>query len=106
MNCWQRTHTASLEAAFIALLPQAKKRGHSEVLIPPLQASDDDIAIEAQDLTMRFGDFVAVDRVNFRIRRGEIFGFLGSNGCGKVHHHEDADRPDARQRRRGLAVRP
>ncbi|MFZ7319846.1 ribosome-associated ATPase/putative transporter RbbA [Comamonas jiangduensis] len=79
----QRTHTTSLEAAFIALLPQAKKHGHSEVLIPPLQASDDDIAIEAQDLTMRFGDFVAVDHVNFRIRRGEIFGFLGSNGCGK-----------------------
>ena len=79
----QRTHTASLEAAFIALLPQARKHGHSEVLIPPLQASDDDIAIEAQDLTMRFGDFVAVDHVNFRIRRGEIFGFLGSNGCGK-----------------------
>lgn len=32
---------------------------------------------------MRFGDFVAVDHVNFRIRKGEIFGFLGSNGCGK-----------------------
>ncbi|WP_268603148.1 ATP-binding cassette domain-containing protein, partial [Escherichia coli] len=38
---------------------------------------------EARDLTMRFGDFVAVDHVNFRIRKGEIFGFLGSNGCGK-----------------------
>ena len=34
-------------------------------------------------LTRRFGDFVAVDHVNFRIERGEIFGFLGSNGCGK-----------------------
>src|SRR3546814_8986214 len=33
---------------------------------------------------MRFGDFVAVDQVNFRISRGEIFGFLGSNGCGKT----------------------
>ncbi|GHK54605.1 hypothetical protein KPZU09_43410 [Klebsiella pneumoniae] len=32
---------------------------------------------------MRFGNFVAVDHVNFRIARGEIFGFLGSNGCGK-----------------------
>ncbi len=78
-----RTATQSLEAAFIALLPEAKKRGHAAVQIPPLQADDQDIAIEAQDLTMRFGDFVAVDHVNFRIRRGEIFGFLGSNGCGK-----------------------
>lgn len=32
---------------------------------------------------MRFGDFTAVDHVDFRIERGEIFGFLGSNGCGK-----------------------
>ena len=81
-----RTGTQSLEAAFIALLPEAKKRGHAEVVIPPLPAGTggaEDIAIEAQDLTMRFGDFVAVDHVNFRIRRGEIFGFLGSNGCGK-----------------------
>ena len=34
-------------------------------------------------LTRRFGDFTAVDHVNFTIERGEIFGFLGSNGCGK-----------------------
>src|SRR5574343_403164 len=78
-----RTQTESLEAAFIALLPEDKKRGHAAVVIPPLQTREDDIAIEARELTMRFGDFVAVDHVNFRIRRGEIFGFLGSNGCGK-----------------------
>jgi ribosome-dependent ATPase len=41
-------------------------------------------AIEAEGLTRRFGDFVAVDHVSFRIARGEIFGFLGSNGCGKT----------------------
>ena len=35
-------------------------------------------------LTRRFGDFTAVDHVSFRIERGEIFGFLGSNGCGKT----------------------
>src|SRR5690606_10967885 len=43
-----------------------------------------EVAIEARDLTMRFGDFTAVDRATFRIPRGEIFGFLGSNGCGKT----------------------
>ncbi len=79
-----RTGTDSLEAAFIALLPEEKRRGHQPVAITPLALDDDaPIAIEARDLTMRFGDFVAVDHVNFRIRKGEIFGFLGSNGCGK-----------------------
>ena len=78
-----RTGCESLEDAFIALMPEEKKRGHQAVVIPPLQVDDEDVAIEAQGLTMRFGNFTAVDQVNFRIRRGEIFGFLGSNGCGK-----------------------
>ena len=78
-----RTGCGSLEDVFIALMPEEKKRGHQAVVIPPLQVDDADVAIEAQGLTMRFGDFTAVDHVNFRIRRGEIFGFLGSNGCGK-----------------------
>ena len=79
-----RTASSSLEGAFIALLPEEKKRGYAPVEIPPLpEDGADDIAIEAQGLTMRFGDFTAVDSVSLRIRRGEIFGFLGSNGCGK-----------------------
>ncbi|PND30882.1 multidrug ABC transporter ATP-binding protein [Achromobacter pulmonis] len=80
----ESTGSPNLEEAFIRLLPEEKKRGHEAVVIPPLpDGGADDIAIEAEGLTMRFGDFVAVDSVSFRIRRGEIFGFLGSNGCGK-----------------------
>ena len=50
------------------------------------RAASFDVApvIVARDLTCRFGDFTAVDRVSFTIERGEIFGFLGSNGCGKT----------------------
>jgi ribosome-dependent ATPase len=80
-----RTGAATLDDAFIALLPEEKRSGHREVVIPPLVAAGaDEVAIEAQHLTMRFGDFTAVDDVSFRIGRGEIFGFLGSNGCGKT----------------------
>ncbi|MCP1629301.1 ribosome-dependent ATPase [Citrobacter amalonaticus] len=78
-----QTASATLEQAFIALLPQAQRQAYQPVVIPPYHAEQEDIAIEAKDLTMRFGNFVAVDHVNFRIPRGEIFGFLGSNGCGK-----------------------
>lgn len=73
----------TLEQAFIALLPEAQRQAHRAVVIPPRDSREEEIAIEARGLTMRFGNFVAVDHVNFRIARGEIFGFLGSNGCGK-----------------------
>jgi len=80
----EKTHTASLEEAFIALLPEARRSGHIAVVVPPLETSAaTDVAIEARDLTKRFDKFLAVDHVDFRIQRGEIFGFLGSNGCGK-----------------------
>lgn len=78
----QRTKTNDLEKCFIALLPEEKRRGHTELVIPPRKTGTE-IAIDAKDLTRRFGDFVAVDHVTLSIERGEIFGFLGSNGCGK-----------------------
>ena len=74
----------TLEEAFIALLPEAARAGHQTLQVPPLDVSHNAIAIEARDLTRRFGDFIAVDHVSFRIQAGEIFGFLGSNGCGKT----------------------
>ncbi|CTQ26220.1 multidrug ABC transporter permease [Klebsiella pneumoniae] len=78
-----QTDSQTLEQAFIALLPEAQRQAHRAVVIPPRDSREEEIAIEARGLTMRFGNFVAVDHVNFRIARGEIFGFLGSNGCGK-----------------------
>jgi len=79
----QKTGTKDLEKCFIALLPEAKRMGHTELIIPPREAGKSEIAIDAKDLTRRFGSFTAVDHVTLSIERGEIFGFLGSNGCGK-----------------------
>ena len=80
----EKSRSASLEEAFIALLPEHKRRGHEALAIAPRQPHDGAPAIEAHGLTRRFGDFTAVDHVSFVIERGEIFGFLGSNGCGKT----------------------
>ena len=52
-------------------------------MIPPRPPGEHEVVIEAHGLTQRFGSFVAVDHVSFRIERGEIYGFLGANGCGK-----------------------
>lgn len=81
----ERRGTSELDAAFIALLPAAKREGYREVVIPSRPAdTDGEAAIEADHLTKRFGDFTAVDDASFRIHRGEIFGFIGSNCCGKT----------------------
>ena len=76
-----QTRSASLEEAYVKL---ANKGDASPLLIPPLPAWDGPPAMEAEGLTRRFGDFVAARDVTFSIPRGEIFGFLGSNGCGKT----------------------
>lgn len=74
----------TLEAAYVAMLPAERRSPwHDEMLTP--FAADPALppAIEAEHLSKRFGDFIAVNDVSFRIAQGEIFGFLGSNGCGK-----------------------
>jgi ABC-2 type transport system ATP-binding protein len=43
-----------------------------------------EIAIKAENLTKKFGDFTAVDAISFEVKKGEIFGFLGANGAGKT----------------------
>src|SRR5215475_9745245 len=80
----EKAGETTLEAAFIALLPEEKRAQHEKVVVRPRPTGRDVVpAIEAEGLTRKFGDFTAVDHVSFRISRGEIFGFLGSNGCGK-----------------------
>jgi ribosome-dependent ATPase len=78
------TGQATIEGAYVALLPEEMRSGHRSFATPPLASSHDGTAIEAKGLTKRFGDFTAVDDVSFTIPRGEIFGFVGSNGCGKT----------------------
>ena len=82
-----RTGTRSVGAAFVTLLGSgtAATDAHTDQMpdtAPP--GSGGEPAIRARSLTRRFGDFTAVDAVSFDIARGEIFGFLGSNGCGKT----------------------
>lgn len=79
------TGARSLEQAYVRLRHANKDRADPlPLIIPPRQSQEGPPAILAKGLTRRFGDFVAVDDVSFRIERGEIFGFLGSNGCGKT----------------------
>ena len=108
-----RTGRTSLEQAFLALLearkeppdragadagtdggprprnpaqpPEARPAEPTDLPAPPNRPDPDSpIALEADHLTLRFGDFTAVDSARFRIHRGEIFGFVGSNGSGKT----------------------
>ena len=78
------TNTRTIEAAFIALLPEQRRRAQALFAFPARTPTNRQTVITATDLTFRFGDFTAVDRVSFTIERGEIFGFLGPNGCGKT----------------------
>ena len=81
-----QTQKTTLDEAFIALLPEEKRHDHQTLVVPPRDTSTQhsEAAISATALTKTFGDFTAVDNVSLRIEQGEIFGFLGSNGCGKT----------------------
>lgn len=79
----QRTGCQDLESVFVALQP-ASEGSRQPLVIPPMKSLSAEPVIEAHNLTRRFGAFTAVDDVSFRIAKGEIFGFLGSNGSGKT----------------------
>jgi len=79
-----RTGKETIEGAYVAMLPEEMRSGHRSFAPPARTSCHDGTAIEARGLTKRFGDFTAVDGVSFTIPRGEIFGFVGSNGCGKT----------------------
>jgi ribosome-dependent ATPase len=79
----EATQTSNLEDCFVALLPSKEGSERGFVAPPPFKVDGEPIIV-AHDLTRAFGDFIAVDNVNFSISRGEIFGFVGSNGCGKT----------------------
>lgn len=49
-----------------------------------MSSGENNLAVQVDGLTRRFGQFTAVDRVSFSVRQGEIFGFLGANGAGKT----------------------
>ncbi len=76
-----RGEAKDLETAYRQLQASGEVRTLPD--IKPREQFDTGTVITARGLTRRFGDFTAVDHVDFEIKRGEIFGFLGSNGCGK-----------------------
>ncbi len=76
--------SGDLEDVFIKMLPEQVQKNYRKLTIPPHHSIDGKTAIEANGLTKQFNSFTAVDHVSFRIEQGEIFGFLGSNGCGKT----------------------
>ncbi|MBU6440858.1 MAG: ribosome-associated ATPase/putative transporter RbbA [Betaproteobacteria bacterium] len=78
-----RSGCADLEQAFVALVGAGPRdQAPPPALPPPLEGGAP--VVEARELSRRFGDFTAVDRIDLSVRRGEIFGFIGSNGCGKT----------------------
>ena len=72
------------EDAFISRLKEkVQTKQPQEKLSISIKGSQDDVVIHVEDLTRKFGSFIAVNKINFSVKRGEIFGLLGANGAGK-----------------------
>ncbi|TCK17880.1 ABC-2 type transport system ATP-binding protein [Thiogranum longum] len=72
------------EDAFIAMLQHdIRKPAAIDTTSETATTRNDEAVIQAHELSRRFGDFIAVNKVSFDVRRGEIFGLLGANGAGK-----------------------
>ena len=78
------SESQSVEEAFVKHLPKSYQADRHLVMTPFVKKEGEEAVIQAHNLVKRFGHFTAVDGVSFSIERGEIFGFLGSNGCGKT----------------------
>jgi ABC-2 type transport system ATP-binding protein len=74
------------EDGFMLLLQGASEReGTKSIAIAhPLVQQEEDAVVRVQQLMRKFGNFTAVDRISFEVRRGQIFGLLGPNGAGKT----------------------
>ncbi|RXK12144.1 multidrug ABC transporter ATP-binding protein [Halarcobacter mediterraneus] len=83
-NCRYENIKANFEDGFMNIL-NGNFNGESKLAqqIGTLEESKEKYLIEASNLTKKFGSFIATNNVNFKIKRGEIFGFLGPNGAGK-----------------------
>lgn len=77
------TQAHSVEEAFIALTGNTHQDHRADSAPQPAKHHPEPVIV-ASGLTRKFGSFTAVDHVSFTINRGEIFGFVGSNGCGKT----------------------
>lgn len=87
-----REQAPSLEDVFVSMIKDGGGHAGSQTALSPNSSQysspseapvEADPAVRVAGLTRRFGDFTAVNRVSFQVRRGEIFGFLGPNGAGK-----------------------
>ncbi|MCE7886626.1 MAG: ATP-binding cassette domain-containing protein [Alphaproteobacteria bacterium PRO2] len=80
-----RTNADTLEDAFIVLVNDGREGKRERLVVPPYKDGHGKVpVIVTKNLTKKFGDFTAVNDVSVEIMPGEIFGFLGSNGCGKT----------------------